>query len=46
MPLFSAKPALNKHDSNMLFDESDITGDDLEKVTGGYFDGSQKRTVR
>lgn len=42
MPLFSAKLALNKHDSNMLFGESDITWDDLEKVTDGYFDGFAK----
>ena len=42
MPLFTAILALGKHDSNMLFGESNITWDDLEKVTDGYFDGFAK----
>ena len=37
MPLFTAILALGKHDGNMLFGESDITWDELEKVTDGYF---------
>lgn len=42
MPLFTAILALDKHDGNMLFGESNMTWDDLEKVTDGYFDGFAK----
>ena len=42
MPLFTAILALGKHDGNMLFGESDITWDELENVTDGYFDGFAK----
>lgn len=42
IPLFTAILALGKHDGNMLFGESDITWDELENVTDGYFDGFAK----
>ena len=42
MPLFTAILALGKHDGNMLFGESDITWDELENMTDGYFDGFAK----
>ena len=42
MPLFTAILALDKHDCYMLFGEGNITWDDLEKVTDGYFDGFAK----
>ncbi len=37
MPLFTAILALDKHDGNMLFGESNMTWDDQENVTDGYF---------
>lgn len=42
MSLLSAILAFDKHSSNMLFGESDISWDDLENVTDGYFDGFAK----
>lgn len=39
MPLFTAILAVDKHDGNMLFSESNMTWDELENVTDGYFDG-------
>jgi hypothetical protein len=42
MSLISAILAVDKHDDNMLFGESNITWDELDNMTDGYFDNFAK----